>query len=127
MVRTPDRQADTPERENRVRSLTREDKINVFRIATRMFAFCHRQDITNGMTDEVLTQALSTCLGTFGGSAGPGRLSTIHTGSGLRIWGGWHIVNHVTENPLFAGTTTIAMAREVYEIANPSQQQLDLL
>ena len=45
---------------------------------------------------------------------------------GLRIWGGWHIVNHVTEKPLFQGKASIAMARLVYKISDPSNQQMEL-
>ncbi len=106
--------------------LTQEDKIEIFRIATSSFVHRYGDRFEHGMTDAELAKALQTSLGIFGGSAGPGRLSVTYTGIGLRIWGGWHVVNHVTEKPLFAGKATIAMAREVYGIRNPDNKQLNL-
>jgi hypothetical protein len=69
---------------------------------------------------------LRAVFGSFGGSGGPGRPSIAFTGAGLRIWGGWHSVNHVTDKPLFAGMTTIAFARRVYTIADPDKKQMEL-
>ncbi len=45
---------------------------------------------------------------------------------GLKIRGGWHIVNHHTEKPLFQGTKTLAMARHIYGIADPDEEQMAL-
>ncbi len=106
--------------------LTREDRTEIFRIATSSFLRRYGDRFERGMTDELLAEALQASLGIFGGSGGPGRPSVTYTGSGLRIWGGWHIVNHVTEKPLFAGNATITMAREVYGIRNPDNKQLNL-
>lgn len=108
------------------RSLTPEDKIEVFRIATSglVHHFCSR--FKAGMSDRELQAALETTLGIFGGSGGPNRLSISYMASGLRIWGGWHVVNHVIERPLYSGQSTIAMARAIYRIANPDNDQLDL-
>ncbi|PHP65398.1 hypothetical protein CSC94_18735 [Zhengella mangrovi] len=78
------------------------------------------------MTDEELTAALEIALGIFGGSGSLSRLSVAHTASGLRIWGGWHIVNHVAETPLFAGRRTIETARAIYTIKNPGDRQFNL-
>jgi hypothetical protein len=50
----------------------------------------------------------------------------MYQGSGLKIWGGWEVINHVTAKPLFSGTRSIAMAREVYGIADPTDGQMDL-
>lgn len=108
------------------RSLTQADRVEVFRLATRSFIYWHADQIEAGMTDDELETALKNALGTFGGSGGPDRLSVCHTGAGLRIWGGWHIVNHCVEKPLFKGTETVVMAREVYGIANPDDNQLAL-
>ncbi len=108
------------------RPLTQADREEIFRIATTSFVRRYGDRFAVGMTDNELAAALETALGIFGGSAGPGRLSVAFTGSGLRIWGGWHIVNHVTEKPLFAGSATIAMARTTYAIADPDNKQLDL-
>ena len=81
----------------------------------------------SGMNDAELKAALEQVLGIFGGSGGPGRLSVCFKGAGLRIWGGRHSFNHVEEKPLFSGASTIAMAREVYGIANPELEQMTLL
>ncbi len=60
-------------------------------------------------------------------SGSPNRLSITYQGTGLKIWGGWHIVNHVIEKPIFQGNATIMMAREVYGVSNPHAEQLSLL
>ncbi len=69
--------------------------------------------VFDGMTHDELAAAFTETLGIFGGSDGSGRPSVVFTGAGLRIWGGWHVVNHVAETPLFARKATIAMAKEV--------------
>jgi hypothetical protein len=68
------------------------------------------------MSDGALTSALEQVLGIFGGSFGPGRMDVAHQAAGLKIWGGWHFVNHHTEKPLFQGIKTLAMARHIYGI-----------
>ena len=73
-----------------------------------------------------LSLALQSVLGIVGGSGGPNQYNINLAGSGLRIRGGWHVVNHVNEPPLFAGETTIAMARDVYGIKDPSNNQMKL-
>ena len=78
------------------------------------------------MTDEELGSALEWVLGIWGGSCGPGDLDVSFQGSGLRIWASWAIRNHRKDKPLFAGAATIAMAREVYGIANPQDRQMRL-
>nr|WP_306263967.1 hypothetical protein [Pararhizobium sp. IMCC3301] len=78
------------------------------------------------MTDEQLTAALKDILGIFGGRSASGELSFTVMGAGLRIWGGWQVVNHVIEPPLYAGKITIAIAREIYGIADPDNPQLRL-
>lgn len=108
------------------RALTRADKEDVFRIATRALPKWYAEGITKGMTDADLTAALEQVLGIFGGSCGPGRLDVAHQASGLKIWGGWHIVNHHTEQPLFQGNQTLAMARHLYGITDPDDRQMGL-
>lgn len=108
-------------------SLTQAEKEAVFRSATGALTRWYGDEIKAGMTDVELTQALKVALGIFGGSCGPGRLSVTHKASGLTIWGGWHIINHLMEEPLFKGQQTLAMARYLYNIANPDDQQLALL
>lgn len=108
------------------RSLSATDKEEAFRIATKGLVRWYAEDIKSGMSDEALEAALEKVLGIFGGSCGPGRLDVVFQGSGLRIWAGWHTVNHVAEEPVFAGKQTVAMARHVYGIANPGDSQLSL-
>ena len=107
-------------------SLSEADKTEIFKLAIRGFPKRFAEAIRNGMTDAELEAALAAYLGIFGGSCGPDRYSITYTGKGLRIWGGWHIVNHVQEKPLFACKTTIAKAREVYDIDDPDNPQLSL-
>ena len=107
--------------------LTNFDKELIFCAATPGLVKRYGQQFITGMTDDELRQALVECLGIFGGSGGPGRPSISYQGSGLKIWGAWSVVNHVQEVPLFAGDATVAMARHVYDIKDPEDQQLRLL
>ena len=79
------------------------------------------------MSDGELWRALQETLGIFGGSGGPDRPSVTYRGTGLKIWGAWEVINHVTTAPLFSGQATVDMAREVYGIGDPTQDQLSLL
>ena len=79
------------------------------------------------MSDADLTDALEQVLGIFGGSCGPGRMDVAHQAAGLKIWGGWQIVNHHTEAPLFQGKKTLAMTRHIYGISDPENDQISLL
>ena len=98
----------------------------MFRIATKALPKWYADEIANGMTDAALTSALEQALGIFGGSCGPGRMDVAHQAAGLKIWGGWHIVNHHIEKPLFQGTKTLAMARHIYGIGDPDDSQMAL-
>lgn len=106
--------------------LSPADRLAVFKVATRSFPERYEHQIETGMTDDELKTALEITLGVFGGSGGPDQLSITFQGAGLKIWGGWHVVNHVTEKPLFAGVQTMAMAREVYQMPDPDDRQLRL-
>ena len=108
------------------RPLTQADLEEVFRIATKALPKWHADEIANGMTDAVLTSALEQALGIFGGSCGPGRMDVAHQAAGLKIWGGWHIVNHHIEKPLYQGDKTLAMARHIYGIDDPNDEQMAL-
>ena len=109
------------------RPLTRKDKEAAFRAATKSLPLRYADEIARGMTEAELTKALEQVLGIFGGSCGPGRLDVLHQGSGLKIWAGWHSVNHVTEAPIFRGRQTVAMARVTYAIRAPGDRQMSLL
>jgi hypothetical protein len=108
------------------RPLTEAEKITAFRMATRSFRAWYAGEIAAGMTDSALASALEHGLGIMGGSSGPGKLDVSYQGAGLRIWAGWGFQNTVTDKPLFAGRATVAMAREVYGIANPQDRQMRL-
>lgn len=106
--------------------LSQEDKEWVFRRATAGFEQRYSNKISKGMSDAELEQVLKASLGIFGGSGGPDQLSVTRQGSGLKIWGSWEVHNHVTATPLFAGKSTVAMARLVYGIIDPTGPQLQL-
>jgi len=108
------------------RTFTEADKTEVFRIATRRLPAVCGKKLKSSMTDVDLEQALRLVLGEFGGCGGPNGYSVTYAPAGLRIWGGWHVVNHILEKPLFAGDATIAKAREVYGIDDPENDQLSL-
>lgn len=109
------------------RPLTEADKEMIFRKATASFPRKFTVGIENGMSDADLEAALRSVLGIFGGSGGPDQPSIAYSGTGLRIWGSWHQVNSVLDKPLFAGKQTIAMARQVYAIADPDDAQMRLI
>lgn len=106
--------------------LSQTDRREVFRLATRPLVKSHSDRFAGGMTDDALEVALRQALGIFGGSDGPARLSITFQGAGLKIWGAWQVINHVTTPPLFAGKQTIEMAREVYGIVDPDNPQMRL-
>ncbi len=107
--------------------LTRQERIEVFKLATAGLVKRYGDRFASGMSDAELKAALDQVLGIFGGCGGPDRPSICFKGAGLRIWGGRHTINHVKEKPLFSGASTIAMAREVYGITNPELEQMTLL
>lgn len=108
------------------RPLSQADKVAAFRAATIGFEHHFGNRFAVGMTDQELAAALEMSLGIFGGSGGPGRMNITFQGAGLKVWASWHIHNHVQEKPLFSGTATIAMARDVYGIPDPANCQLSL-
>lgn len=106
--------------------LTREERLEIFRIATRSLPHRYADQVKAGMTDPQLQSALEDVLGIFGGSGGPNQVCVTHQAAGLRIWGGRQTVNHVIVPPLFKGDQTLKMAREVYGISDPSHPQVAL-
>jgi hypothetical protein len=81
---------------------------------------------TRGMTDEELAAALNHEIGIFGGQCGPGMLGISYQGSGLKIWVDRRIGSY-RGKPILAGAATVAMARAVYGIKDPSVRQMSLL
>lgn len=112
------------------RTLTHEEKLWVFRQATRSFADSGTrwaERAARGMTDAELEEALRYELGIMGGRGGPGEPSIAYQGAGLKIWGSWQGINHVRDRPLFEGRATIAIARQVYGIRDPADRQMSFL
>ena len=107
--------------------LNQRERIEVFKLATKGLVNLYGDRFASGMSNAELKAALEQVLGIFGGSGGPDRLSVCFKGSDLRIWGGRCSFNHVEEKSLFSGTATIAMAREIYDIADPELEQMSLL
>ncbi|MFM9850239.1 MAG: hypothetical protein ACKVP3_24165 [Hyphomicrobiaceae bacterium] len=111
------------------RPLTHDEKLCAFRRATGGFANAGNrwaEAARTGLSDAHLEEALRYELGIMGGSGGPGQPSLAYQGAGLRIWASWDGINMVQDKPLFAGRATIAMAREVYGIRDPSDRQTSL-
>lgn len=109
-----------------MRPLSQADKVAAFKAATRSFKRDHHELFESGMTDRELTEALGASLGIFSGGCGPGTMHLTFQGAGLKIWASWHIHNHVEEQPLWSGRQTVATARLLYGISDPSVAQLSL-
>jgi len=107
--------------------LTPGEKALAFRRATSGFADRFAGSIGSGMTDPDLESALKSYLGIFGGSGGPDTIDVAYQGAGLKIWAARSCPNHVLEKPVFEGKATVQMARQVYDITDPTDKQLPLL
>ena len=105
---------------------TPADREHAFRQVTSRFTERYACEIEQGMTDDQLEVALKEYFGIFGGSCGPGMMCLTRQGSGLKIWASWDIHNHVLEKPIFQGSATVRMARELYKIPDPADTQLPL-
>lgn len=103
------------------------EKADAFRRATSGFVDRFAKQIDKGMTDADLESALKSYLGIFGGSGGPDCIDISFQGAGLKIWASHDVHNHVTAKPIFEGRTTLRMARQIYDISDPSDKQLPLL
>lgn len=86
---------------NSATPLSRADLELIFRKATSGFVHHYKAQFSKGMSDGELWKALQESLGIFGGSGGPGSPSITYRGAGLKIWGAWEVVNHVTTAPYF--------------------------
>ena len=106
--------------------LTRQEKIAAFKSATSSLMHWYAAQLKQGMTDAQLEDALRNVLGIMGGQGGPDRISVSYQGSGLKIWAGWSSPNIVTDKPLFQGNATVAMAREIFNIPDPTNPQQSL-
>ena len=106
--------------------LTGKEREQAFRIATRSLAHWYEKEIASGMSDLELEAALIRSLGIMGGCGGPGRMSIEFRGSGLRIWAARGSLNSFQQKPIFSGKATVAMARELYRIPDPTNPQMQL-
>jgi hypothetical protein len=102
--------------------LTAEERLRIFKRATHTFSCWYKDKIKNPLTDEELEALLKSGLRISGGTF-PGDMSFWANGAGLRIWGSRGICMSEKGKPLFQGKQTIAMAREIYGIANPDVAQ----
>ena len=110
-----------------IKQLSTEDKHHAFKRATNSFKGAAERWVERaqtGMTDEELADALAFEMGISGGMGSKNELSIAYQGSGLKIWAAWSIEDRDMDNPIFEGKATIAMAREVYGIYDPSDNQL---
>lgn len=109
-----------------MRPVTPKDKVAAFKAVTPRFYYDNQHRFEEGMSDAEIELALKDQFGDFGSRGGPGQLHITQQAAGLKIWISWHIHNHVREEPVLAGTGTIAMAREVYGINNSDDGQMVL-
>jgi hypothetical protein len=110
-------------------AITEADRIAGFRKATSGLAGAAarwQERATKGMNDDELAKALAFEIGTFGGSGGPDSLCLSYQAAGLKIWIGWETVNTHEQPPTIQGLATVAIAREVYRIKDPADNQLAL-
>lgn len=108
------------------RPVTALDLRAVVSRCTRNLARLYSDAIARGMTDDELGKALEHVIGIMGGSSARDNCPSIaYAGAGLRIWAHWDWPD-MRHKPVLEGARTIAMAREIYGIADPSNSQLDL-
>lgn len=121
------RYEDTPEPEPLV--IGEAERIVGFKKATCGMAGASsrwKERAAKGMSDEDLASALAYEIGIFGGSGSPDGLCLTYQAAGLKIWISWEIQNTHEQSPDFQGAETVAMARLVYGIRDPSDKQLAL-
>ena len=112
--------------------ITWDDRLYAFRIATSGMQGAEdrwSKRAASGLSDEDLEAALRYEIGEWGGRSGPDQMCVSYKRSGLLIWGSWHMMPIPADNrkPLFQGSSTIAMARQFYGVADPSDRQISLL
>ena len=113
------------------RELTAEDKRRGFLYCTSRMEGAEerwKQRTATGLTDEQLAKAIAYELGLEGGGSSMWDDVPAHhvKGAGLQIWLNWDFPRCHQERPTFKGAESIAMARAVYGIGDPSKPQLDL-
>ena len=110
------------------RKMTPDDKVRGFKAATRHLIAWHGAEVAAGVNDDRLRELLIRALGDYGGSSGrPDTPSNCRTATGgMRIWLSWDWPNHIADKPTFRGEEIVRMARIVYAIPDPDNDQLAL-
>ena len=108
------------------RPLADADMIAAFKACTRSFPERYRAQIAAGMTDAELARALDEVIGILGGASARTEIPAIaYKGAGLKTWASWDSPD-MRDRPIFAGEATVALARQLYAIPNPSDMQMRL-
>ena len=107
--------------------LTHAEREAAFRIATRSLISWYGDELKRGVTNDRLRELLGKALGVFGGSCSPGRLHVSYQGSGVKVWASREMHNHSILKPILQGEKTVGMARDIYAIPNPADDQLKLI
>lgn len=111
------------------RILSQADIIEALRRATTSYEGAEerwRTRARKGLSDAELEDALKYEIGIAGGSSGRNMLCVEHQRSGLKIWAGWEGTNSYSNRPVVEGKRTMQLTREVYGIADPTDEQLAL-
>jgi len=111
------------------RILSEEDRKTAFiRTVTNMSGAKQRwkERAETGLSDGQLSEALSYELGIAGGSSSHNSINIAYKRAGLKIWASWQNVNSCIDAPIFEGQQTIAMARKIFDIADPADRQMSL-
>lgn len=109
--------------------LTDKDKYRGFRRAVTSFSGAAerwQERASTGMTNADLHEALRQELGIAGGSGGRDSLRVSYEGSGLKVWVSWMSHNTYIDEPTFQGEQSARIAREIFNISDPDDNQLDL-
>jgi hypothetical protein len=112
------------------RQLTEDDKRKGFLRATNRMEGSEKrwqERAATGVTDDHLEQALAYEMGEEGAGSSWGDIPAYYTKrAGLRIWLHWDFASPFGQKPAFKDAGTVAMARAVYGIGDPSKHQPDL-
>lgn len=104
--------------------LTDEEKAQSLRLAAESFEGAKERwakRVKTGLTDEQLGDALKAEFGSFGGSSRD-TVGVTFQGDGLRLWAD-RCIGSRSNPPMLEGRKTIAFARRVYGIADPTDTQ----
>lgn len=86
-----------------------------------------KERAATGLTDDELEQALVYEFGIEGGGGGPNSISYWYRRAGLKIWASWeNACPQYRAAPFVGGKATVRMAREIYGIPDPDDDQLSL-